>query len=113
MEGRAGDVGLGELAPEAGVLDELRGGEVVGVGVFPVGGEEEPGPDRAEDGGQGAAVEQGRLQAPVRQAEVLPPGVPQRGVGRRGLLRPALGGAQGGRLAAGQVEDADLPALRP
>ena len=71
MERRAGDVGLRQLAPEPGVLDEPGRRDVVGVGVFPVGGEEQPGPDLAEDGGQRAAVGQGRLEAAVRQAEVL------------------------------------------
>ena len=74
VERLAGDVALGELAPEPGVLDELGRRGVVGVGVLPEGGEQEPGPDLAEDGGQGPAVEQGRLQAPVGQAQVPPPG---------------------------------------
>ena len=68
---------LGQLAPEPRVLDELGRGGVVGVGVFPVGGEHQPGPHLAEDGGQGTAMGQGRLQAAVGQAEVLPPGVAQ------------------------------------
>lgn len=109
--GQAGDVGLGQFGPEAGVFDELGSGDVVGMGVFPVGGEEKAGADFAEDRGEGAAVFEGRFEAAVGQAEVVAPGVAEGGVGGGGFAGAGLAAAQGGRLAVGQVEDADVPAL--
>ena len=81
----AGDVRFGELAPESGVFDQLGRGGVVGVGVLPVGREDQPRPHLAKNGRQGPAMKQRGLEAPIGKAEVLPPGASQRGVGRGGL----------------------------
>ncbi len=74
VEWVAGDVGLGQLAPEPRVLDQLGCGRVVGVGILPEGGEDKTRPDLAEYGRKGAAIEETGFQASIGQAEVLPPG---------------------------------------
>ena len=76
---------LVSLLQNRAVLNQLGRRGVVRVGVFPVRGEEQARPDLAKDGRQRPAMDQARLQTPVRKAEVLAPGVAQRGVGRGGL----------------------------
>src|SRR5271166_6614022 len=68
-----GDVGPGQLAPETGVLHQLGGRGVVRVSILPVRREDQSGPDLAKDTRQLPAVNQGGLQATVRQAKILPP----------------------------------------
>ena len=66
VERHPGDIRFRKLRPEPCLLDEPSGGRVIGMRVLPERREQQPGSRRTEHGGQGAAVRQGRLQAPVR-----------------------------------------------
>ena len=107
----ARQVGLGELRPEAGRLDELRRGDVVGMGIDPVRREQPPRPLLANHAGQLRAVFERGFQRAVRQAQVL---APVEAEDRRGGGRFACADfrrAVRRRLAAGEVEHADAAAL--
>src|SRR5205823_7130698 len=80
-----GQVGLGELGPEAGRVHQGAGGDVVGVGVLPVGGQEETRPQFPQHAGQAVPRLQVGDQRAVRQAEVAAPVEAEHGGGRLGL----------------------------
>src|SRR5262249_53487218 len=109
----AGQVGLGEFAPEAGGVHQSAGGDVVGVGGFPVGGGEATRPQLPQGPGQSAAGVEVGDEAAVGQAEVAAPVEAEDCGGRIGFATADLGAAVRRRLAVGQVEDADAGALGP
>ncbi len=106
----AGQVGLGQFGPESGGLDQLGGGQVVGMGVDPIGGEEPSRPRLAKHAGQlRPGVERG-LQAAVGQTEVFPPVEAEDGRGGGGLPGPRFRRAEGRGLA---VVRSSTPTVRP
>ena len=70
-------VGLGQLGPEAGRLDQFDRRHVVGMGIDPVGGKQQPRPQLAKHAGQRAPGFERGLQAAVRQAQVVAPVEPE------------------------------------
>src|SRR6266567_3492106 len=56
MEWVAGNIRLGELAPESGIFHQLGRREVVWVRVFPERSKQQAGTNAAENGGESAAV---------------------------------------------------------
>ena len=69
----AGQVGLGQFRPESSGLDKLRGGDVVGMGVYPIGGEDPSRPGLPEHAGQFRPGRKRRFQTAIRQPQVFPP----------------------------------------
>ncbi len=104
-EGLAGQVAPRELGPEAGVLAQPAGGDVVGMRVVPIRSKDITGPRLPQDARQLAAGFEGVLQAAVGQAQVLPPGEAQGLAGGTRFGGTAFGRAVGRRFAVGQVED--------
>jgi hypothetical protein len=80
--------------------------------IDPKGGKEPLGSQLANCRGQLAAGVQRRLQAAIGEPEVSPPIEAEDFRGFPGLGSPLLQRAKGGRLAAGQVEDANALAFR-
>ena len=83
---------------------------MVGVGVFPIGGEQEPRPGFSERRRKRPAMFQGRFEVAVGQPQIRPPRASKRLVRGDGFARARFQTAERRRLAGREVEDADLPA---
>ena len=113
VERLARNVAPAELRPEAGGIDQGAGGDVVGMRVLPVGGEDDPRAELPKHPRQCPPALERVFQRAIRQIEVAPPVEPQH-LGRR----LGFGGPQGERpvrgwLATGQLNHPGLPAAGP
>ena len=109
--GLAGQIGLGELGPEACGVGQFAGGQVIGMGVLPVMGEQKAGLQMANPARELATCFEVRRQRTIRQAEIATPIDAENGTGRRRLALTNLWIAVRRRFAVGQIEYANLHAL--
>ena len=107
IERLAGHVGLGELRPEAGGLDQFRGGHVVGMGVDPIGGENPSRPLRRNTAASFARASSVGSRLRLGRPRFSRQSRPSTGRRRGRFAGADFRRAERRRLAVGQIEHAD------
>ena len=107
VPGLAGQVAFGELGPESRRIDEASGGDVVGVGVHPVGREQPSRSGAADRAGEACPGGECGTEATVGKTEILAPLDPEYGGGCGGLGGADLRGSARRWFPVGEVENAD------
>src|SRR5262249_16425214 len=104
-----GKAGLDLAKPRVvrGVGDDFPGSPMIRMPVLGVGGEDQPRPLTADEGGQGELVLAADAPPSIAEAESLPKGSPQDFGGSLGFARANLRGPSRSHLAARQIDDAE------
>ena len=108
----AGQIALGELGPEPRRLHQLRGSDMIGVGIDSVGREEPTGTHAADHSGQRRAGGESRPQPPIGQAEILAPPEPERRCCSGSLSGPRFQRPPRRRFAIGEIKHPHPQPLR-
>ena len=88
-------------------IDQCTGGHMIGMGVLPIGSEQDSWPQKTKGRRQLGSRGKRRFKGSIRQPQIASPGEPEHGRGGIGLAATNFRRAKRRWLSAGQIENAN------